>query len=159
MVGVTALDQQDQKAKFAHFGANCVDIAAPGKGIYGAQYSNSSDTDFQTPYGGLWQGTSLAAPVVSGTLALMRAVAPHLPATKLIQVLVDSADPIDAVNPNYVGKLGKGRVNAAKALNALKTLLPPPITLQSFTVNSGNATTTALDTTVSVAATNATTLQ
>ena len=61
-------------------------------------------------------GTSFAAPYVSGTVALMYAVNPCLNPDQVEYILKATALNIDAQNPQYVGKLGAGRMQAAEAL-------------------------------------------
>jgi hypothetical protein len=61
-------------------------------------------------------GTSFAAPFVSGTVALMYAVNPCLTPDEVEYILKTTAINIDAQNPQYVGKLGAGRMQAAEAV-------------------------------------------
>jgi len=61
-------------------------------------------------------GTSFAAPLVSGTIALMLAKNPCLTPEQIEYILKTSAVNIDALNPNYIGKLGAGRLDAEAAL-------------------------------------------
>ena len=61
-------------------------------------------------------GTSFAAPLVSGTIALMLAKNPCLTPDQVEYILKESAVNIDALNPNYIGKLGAGRLDAEAAL-------------------------------------------
>jgi thermitase len=93
----------DHKSQFSTFGSN-VEMFAPGEII------STLLPEGQT---GDWTGTSFAAPMVSGTLAL----ALGQPLTTSQNVLVagaitSSAVNIDACNPNLVGQLGKGRLDA-----------------------------------------------
>jgi Subtilase family len=61
----------------------------------------------------IWDGTSFAAPLVSGVAVLMLSVEPTLSADELKRRLVTSADPL----PSLAGKtVSGGRLNAAKAL-------------------------------------------
>jgi len=60
----------------------------------------------------------MAAPHVTGIAALIWSVNPSLTNQAVRQIIEDTCDSIDKVNPNYAGKLGKGRVNARKALEA-----------------------------------------
>lgn len=62
-------------------------------------------------------GTSFAAPYVSGTVALMYAVNPCLTPDNIELILKTTAVNIDAVNPAYVGKLGAGRMDAGLAVS------------------------------------------
>lgn len=103
-VGATKLD--DTKSDFATYG-NFIDISAPGSAIY----TTTNDT-----YGNYW-GSSFAAPMVAGVAGLIRAEYPNLNAEEVMERLRVTADEIDGVNPDFSGKLGKGRLNAFRALN------------------------------------------
>ena len=62
-------------------------------------------------------GTSLAAPIVSGVAALMLSANPALSPQELTDKLKASTDMVDFTDfPQIAGKLGAGRVNAYKAL-------------------------------------------
>ncbi|RMG32037.1 MAG: peptidase S8, partial [Bacteroidetes bacterium] len=69
-------------ASFSNYGKKEVDIFAPGVAIYSTvpeqEYKNS-------------QGTSMAAPVVTGVAALLRAYYPQLSAVEVRQIILDSA--------------------------------------------------------------------
>lgn len=84
-----------------------VDICAPGY--------NVPLTAGPGWYTGAW-GTSFAAPIVSGTIGLMLSVNPCLTYDDVLDILTLSAVNIDNINPNWVGKLGAGRLDAATAL-------------------------------------------
>lgn len=110
------------KAHYSNFGS-WVDIAAPGgsvlfDGKYGEKHMIlSTIPDNQIGY---LEGTSMAAPQVSGVAALMVAkyggkgfTANHLRAR-----LLASTKNIDQYNQNYIGKLGVGAIDASKAFQA-----------------------------------------
>ena len=61
---VTAVDKRLYPTVFTNYGP-CSDISAPGKGIYSSFPSNT----FQS-----CDGTSMAAPIVTGTIALMKSI-------------------------------------------------------------------------------------
>ncbi len=108
VVTVAALGAGDQRAYFSNYG-HVIDISAPGQGIYSTiHYSAGGYAS--------WQGTSMASPVVTGSLALIEAFFPGLPREEVIGLLLDAADPIDAKNPGYRGLLGAGRVNVYQAI-------------------------------------------
>ena len=65
-------------------------------------------------------GTSFAAPYVSGTVSLMLAANPCLKNNEIEMILKQTAFNLDAINPNYVGKLGAGRLDAAAAVALAK---------------------------------------
>ncbi len=111
VVAVAALNSGDQKASFSNYGAP-IDISAPGVNIWSTVYKNVGG-GYQ---GAGWSGTSMASPVVAGSIALLKAFFPTKPNTWLEQRIIDSADPIDDMNPSYVGMLGSGRVNLYAAI-------------------------------------------
>jgi hypothetical protein len=118
VVGVAATDANDKRADFSNYGANCVDISAPGSNIISTQVYNPSLTPFSSYTRSGWGGTSVASPMISGVAALMLAANPGLSRDTLVQYLLSTADPIDALNPLYRGELGVGRVNAGRAVQA-----------------------------------------
>lgn len=76
----------DLVAGFSNYGAEDVDIFAPGVAII----STAPDNKYKEA-----QGTSMAAPVVSGVAALIRSYYPTLTAEQVKDVLMESTNPID----------------------------------------------------------------
>ena len=118
VIGVAATDVNDKRADFSNYGSNCVDISAPGQDIISTQLYNPSLAGFGSYTRAGWNGTSVASPMISGIAALMLAANPGLSRETLVQYLLSTADPIDALNPLYRGELGAGRVNAERAVKA-----------------------------------------
>jgi hypothetical protein len=119
IIGVGATNQFDQKAHFSNFGSKCIDLVAPGSGIYGLLTHNSSLPEFKEYYGGYWSGTSLATPLVSATAALVKSLNPTLNNEKVRDFILNNTDNIEEENPNFKGKLGKGRLNVYKVLDSV----------------------------------------
>ena len=121
VIGVAATDVLDQKTAFSSYGFNCVDLAAPGVSIYGtsvfAPDRQINNKNLDVYYDGFWSGTSVAAPQVTGALALIEAVNPFLTRNEVIKFLLAGADNISRLNPNYLGQLGHGRLNIANSVN------------------------------------------
>lgn len=69
-------------ASFSNYGKTRVDVFAPGASIYSLNLNNGY---------GSHDGTSLAAPLVSGVAALLMTYFPNLEASDVRQILVDSA--------------------------------------------------------------------
>jgi subtilisin family serine protease len=117
-LGVTALDPLDQRAYFSSYGHKCIDVAAPGVGLWStvAYRPNLGLTEYTKGY---WTGTSVAVPQVSGIATLLWALRPSLSAKEIFDLIVKTADSIDGVNADYKGKLGSGRVNALSAIKEL----------------------------------------
>lgn len=136
VLGVAATDPLDQKAYFSNFGKSCIDLTAPGVGIYSTLYQNptiifgyfDNQPQFKDYYGGAYDGTSFSSPLVAGAAALIKAIKPNLTNKQIYQVLTANTESTDAVNPNYHGLLGSGRLNVAKAIEGALTL---PVTSDS----------------------------
>ncbi len=82
---VGALNTEKNKkllAPFTNYGANSLDIFAPGSDIY----STTPDNEYE-----FFSGTSMAAPVVCGVAALVWAYHPELTALELKNLLIDSS--------------------------------------------------------------------
>jgi PKD repeat protein len=125
VISVAATDPSDLKASFSNYGAT-IDVSAPGVNILSTLAGNTSD------YGQM-SGTSMACPLTAGLCGLMRSFNPAKTATQIEACLESTADPIDALNPGYVGQLGSGRINA---FNALQCVSGTPIA--AFTQNPTN---------------------
>jgi len=127
VIGVAATDTMDQKANFSSYGKKCVDISSPGISIYSTsvyeptEYYN--ERPFNRYYDGYWSGTSMAAPIVSGALALLEQANPSLDHKEIIKILLDTSDNISKLNPNYSSSLGKGRININSAVAAAQAEL------------------------------------
>lgn len=119
VIGVAATDALDQKALFSSYGSNCIDISAPGVSFFStvAFNNNFSQGEFNKYWDGYWSGTSMAAPVVSGSLALILGANPNINRHEALDILLSSTDNILRLNPKYPGQLGSGRVNVDRAVN------------------------------------------
>lgn len=106
ILSVAASTSTDSRAGFSNFGAESVDIAAPGSSILSTW--GSSDTAYQTI-----SGTSMATPHVAGAAALLSSHNQALSAASLKATLMNTADPL--TQWNGIVKTG-GRLNAANAL-------------------------------------------
>ena len=118
VIGVAATDKDDKKAQFSNYGTKCVDVSAPGVDIWGTVAYNPGLPEFTEYYSGGWSGSSVAAPIVAGTAALIKSLNPNLGVPEIRNLLTVNADNIDHLNPDYVGKLGKGRLNIGRTIEA-----------------------------------------
>lgn len=120
VIGVAATDSLDQKASFSSYGNKCVDIAAPGVSIFStsvyAPTKYIKNQPFSKYYDGFWSGTSMATPVIAGSLALIEEANPSLNREQAIAMLLDNADNINRINPKYINQLGRGRVNLESSI-------------------------------------------
>ncbi|CAN5132174.1 hypothetical protein BH11PLA2_BH11PLA2_24850 [soil metagenome] len=109
---VSATDANDVKTTYSNYGYG-VDISAPG---------GTADNPLTTTLpGGLYGtafGSSMAAPLVAGTAALIWGAHPEYTRDQVASALLANADSLDALNPAYLDLLGTGRVNTAKAVSS-----------------------------------------
>jgi subtilisin family serine protease len=122
VIGVAATDALDQKSRFSSYGFSCVDIAAPGISFFNT-VTNNSQNGLNIEYDGYWSGTSMAAPLVSATLALIQQANPELSRRETVNILFASSDNISRLNPDYLGQLGNGRLNVDRAVEMAKEKL------------------------------------
>jgi len=120
VIGVAATDALDQKAKFSSYGSRCVDLSAPGISFFSTVTPGSVAGDPNRIYDGYWSGTSMAAPLVSATLALIEQANPELSAREVVNILFAATDNISKLNPDYPGQLGNGRLNVNRAVELAK---------------------------------------
>lgn len=110
IIGVAATDANDNLLAESNYGPTTVHLGAPGSWIYSTSIV-TTDLDHHPLYAHM-SGTSMAAPHVTGALALLLAEYPHLSYQEIITKLLTSTDPV----PGLQGKLIAGRLNIAKAL-------------------------------------------
>jgi hypothetical protein len=67
-------------------------------------------------------GTSYASPIVAGTAGLIISAFPGISPSQIKYILQTTATNIDAQNPNYIGMLGAGRLNAGYAVKTALAL-------------------------------------
>ncbi len=109
VIAVAATDQSDHKSDYSNYGT-WIDVAAPGDQIL----STTPDNTYQSFY-----GTSMAAPLVTGLVGLIRSLDPDYPVDSVRALLEATADPLPD-DPYYAnGQLGAGRVNAYRAVRTL----------------------------------------
>lgn len=130
VLGVTALDSNDQKPGFANYGKSCVDVAAPGKRIL-STIGRDPITRAPAPNSYAYaSGTSLAVPFVSGLAALIKSLYPDATNRQIRDQIITTADYIDQNNTSQCagtcqGKLGVGRINALASV--VQKILPEQI--------------------------------
>lgn len=116
-VSVSAIGPDGSLASYSNFGST-IDIAAPGGELsLGTDFGVISTTwDFvsNSAIWDSWQGTSMAAPHVSGVAALMLAADPSLTGSQLLDRLVSFAVDLGAAGRDYL--YGNGLVNARNSL-------------------------------------------
>jgi thermitase len=105
-LGVGSSDLNDKKSSFSTYG-DSLEMTAIGEKI-----------SSPAPGGlmGVWNGTSMAAPMVSGGFALALAERSFKNMRSVGKAMSSSGDATDALNPAYVNQLGYGRLNLERFL-------------------------------------------
>ena len=122
-LSVGALDASGQLASFSNYGS-AVDLAAPGDDIVSTlpapcERSDGSATNDCYGWGG---GTSMAAPFVSATAALMLSLAPTLTPAEIVTRIRSSVTQL----PSLAGKVSTGgMLDAGAAMRALAADVTP----------------------------------
>jgi subtilisin family serine protease len=121
VIAVAALNHENRRANFSNYGT-WVDIAAPGVDVL--------STTLSQPQYGLYSGTSMACPHVSGVAALIisKFGGPGYTPEQVKNRLLYSTDYIDHLNEPFAGKLGTGALNAFLALQPEDDTPPSAIT-------------------------------
>lgn len=106
---VAAMDYNYKKADFSDYG-NCIKVSAPGVEI------------LSTVPGGYeaWDGTSMAAPVVTGIAAMVKAEDPNLSPSQIGDILDSTAK--DIMSKGKDQQSGYGLVDAYNAIKKVKQL-------------------------------------
>ena len=107
VIGVAATGPGDIKSPFSSYGAE-LSMSAPGTEIESA-----------IPGGGYGEasGTSMAAPFVTAAVALVMEKNPEMNADDIEALIESTSASLDTANPEYVGKLGSGRLDIAAAVD------------------------------------------
>lgn len=125
IVSVAAHDRNDRLADFSNYGANSVDVAAPGVDVWSTVPGGKYDS---------FSGTSMATPHVAGVVGLMLSNDPALTNEQVKSRLLNTSVKGEA----YQGKMvGGGRVNASATL---ETDVVPPAAPADFHISQVGAT-------------------
>ncbi|MBX7144967.1 MAG: S8 family serine peptidase [Oligoflexia bacterium] len=117
VVSVAALESSGNLAGFSNYGAQSVDIAAPGADIVSTTPNNTYAS---------YSGTSMATPHVSGALALLLANEPGLSASQAIQRVYDAGVPLSTLT--NVVRTGR-TLNVARMVYNETDPVPPQVDL------------------------------
>lgn len=122
VISVAAVDALDQKANFSNY-YSTVDVSAPGVKVMSTIPNNEYVA---------WDGTSMASPVAAAVAGMIRLNYPEYNNFQIGEHLKATSRNIYDINPNFVGMLGVGRVDAQKAVTEV---YPVSLSLKSYTVS------------------------
>jgi len=108
IISVASITSTGELSYFSNFGVKSVDIAAPGSGIFSCipQKIKGKAVSAYASY----DGTSMAAPFVTGATALYLSTHPGAKASEIINAILSSATP----TPSLLGKcVTGGRLNVS----------------------------------------------
>lgn len=107
-----------------------VDVAAPAEGVVSLDPAGEGLVDRapDDPAAQAISGTSYAAPVVAGYVALLRSVAPHLTARQVMKRIEDTALPAPG---GWNPRTGHGIVDVRSALDGVGATVPPNRTVRA----------------------------
>jgi len=119
VIAVAATDVAGKLAWFSNRGSG-ITISAPGVNILsttnnGPESPSPTGDNYQA-----YQGTSMAAPHVAGTIALMLAVNPQLTSEQILQILQSSARAFPAESNCSTTLCGAGLLDAGEAVKQAK---------------------------------------
>ncbi len=114
VISVAAIDQLGNRASFSNYGVKSVDLGAPGVGIWSTQPNNTYGTK---------DGTSMAAPHVTGAVALYAAAYPARLLPEIRTALLGTV----IATPALAGKtVTGGRLDVSTLLSGVIPPPPPP---------------------------------
>ncbi|HLA95832.1 MAG TPA: S8 family serine peptidase [Pyrinomonadaceae bacterium] len=123
VLSVASSTNTDARSSFSNWGANSVDLAAPGSSILSTTRGSNSS------YGPM-SGTSMATPHVTGAAALLAAYNPALSAASIKATLMNTVDPL--IGWSATPTKTNGRLNV---FHALQNQTVCTFSLSSSTVN------------------------
>jgi subtilisin family serine protease len=137
VISVAALTDTGARATYSNYGATTVDLGAPGSGIW-----STVPTDSYASY----NGTSMAAPHVTGAIALYASVHPTATAQEIRQAILGSVTP----TASLAGKtMTGGRLNIWNALSSASS--QATLSINDVSVTEGDSGTKTATFTVTLA--------
>lgn len=107
VIGVCAVDENDEKINISNFG-NSFKISAPGSSIFCPTIDNNYT---------YFSGTSLSSAIVSSAAILLRSFFKNENVTEIKNRIINSTDRINKQNIEFINLLGSGRLNIFEAFN------------------------------------------
>jgi subtilisin family serine protease len=139
ILSVAAIDQRGNRASYSNFGASAVDIAAPGSNILSTHPPVSG---CPSPCFFFMNGTSMAAPHVSGVAALGLSVTPGLSTASLKSRILTRGVTL----PGVVGKTVTGKL--VNAMRVADVVGPTALPVDRHGINVGSIIGSSLSTTI-----------
>jgi len=115
VITVAALSTTNTLASMSNYGGTTVDLAAPGSLI---------QSTFPGGTYGILSGTSMAAPQVTGVVALLAAAKPGITVAEVRAAILGTTTPVASLAGKVVTA---GRLNAGAALASLGIVSPTPV--------------------------------
>ena len=126
VIAVTSSNEQNEQERARGYGATSIDLAAPGEQIF----TLDLDNDY-----GLVSGTSLAAPLVAGTIGLLYSLPceqlgtdaianPKTTATFMKEIILNGVQPLS--NDNATSTVTNGRLDAFAAMASIQLYCGKP---------------------------------
>ena len=115
IIAVAATGPGDRLARFSDWGARTVDLGAPGESILSTLPTATLGYDEDGPMYGSWDGTSMAAPFVTGAVALLASAHPGDSMTQRIARILSTVKRVPALRGRCVTG---GRLDIAAALGS-----------------------------------------
>ncbi len=125
VLSVASTDEQDNRSYFSNY-HYVIDVAAPGTSIMSTTPLNNYES---------WSGTSMASPVAAAIAGLIKIKHPEYNNLMIGEHLKATSDNIDTLNPNFLGLIGRGRVNAYRAITDTNLY---SLNIQNIDVNQSN---------------------
>lgn len=117
VLGVASIGNNSKRSdEFSNYSSTYVDISAVGENVQSTIRLNALPNDNNYA---AFDGTSMAAPIVSGVAALLWSQRPSMTVSELRQVIRLGATDINSYNSGYENKLGDGILNASNSMIAV----------------------------------------
>lgn len=145
IISVAATDQTDALADFSHFGKFSVDLGAPGVGILSTYPRSLSllptgPNNDSVPFGYAYEnGTSMAAPHVTGAVALLKAIKPSATVAEIRDAILGSVQKRGALTTLVATG---GRLSVTGAVSRL--IASPTLSIAGASVSEGTVGTRAM---------------